>query len=111
MPAPLESSTFTPVPNPGSTSRKLSPTLRKVSTRSLLQWIKLTFAVPSVGITERQSVKKATAPAKRRVNQRGAIKVEGMQEFNPDANVRLTRKSEFDAKKKTEDTKKKGGCC
>jgi len=56
-------------------------------------------------------VKKATAPAKRRVNQRGAIKVEGMQEFNPDANVRLTRKSEFDAKKKTEDTKKKGGCC
>jgi len=45
------------------------------------------------------------------MNPRGAVRVDGMQEFNPDAGVKLSRKSEALAAQSKQDSKKKGGCC
>jgi hypothetical protein len=45
------------------------------------------------------------------MNQRGAVRADGMQEFNPDAGVKLSRKSEAIAAENKTNSQKKGGCC
>lgn len=50
------------------------------------------------------------------MNTRGALNIGGMSDFNPDANVRLTRTGEAEKRAETEKKKKKGAavdvrCC
>ena len=62
-----------------------------------------------VGIMEHKKTKKDEEP-KRKMNTRGALNIGGMSDFNPDANVRLSRTG--DALKSADvEKKKKRGCC
>ena len=45
------------------------------------------------------------------MNDRTGLKVDGVQEFDPQMNLRLTRKSEISAKQSQEQKKQKKGCC
>ena len=60
-------------------------------------------------IIEHKKNKKDEEP-KKKMNTRGALNIGGMSDFNPDANVRLTRESvaQADPDKKK---KRNGGCC
>jgi hypothetical protein len=51
------------------------------------------FNSPILEISNNQKTE-AAVPVQRRMNQRGALRADGMQEFNPDAGVKLSRKSE-----------------
>lgn len=57
---------------------------------------------------EHKKTTKEETPRKK-MNTRGMLNVGGMTDFNPDANVRLTRQSEAGASQVQQ--KKKKGCC
>lgn len=58
---------------------------------------------------EHKKTTKEETPRKK-MNTRGMLNVGGMTDFNPDANVRLTRQSEADRVSGIQQKKKKG-CC
>ncbi len=45
------------------------------------------------------------------MNTRGALNIGGMTDFNPDANVRLSRTGDADKTASKKKKEKKGGCC
>ncbi len=45
---------------------------------------------------------------KKKMNTRGVLKVDGYTEFNPDANIQVTRRTQS---VKDSKTKEKSGCC
>ena len=60
-------------------------------------------------IIEYKKTRKEEEP-KKKMNTSGALNIGGMSDFNPDANVRLTRSGEAEKRAETEKKKKKG-CC
>lgn len=49
---------------------------------------------------------------KKKMNTRGVLKVDGMSDFNPEANLQVTRSTHSASLKNQKDqTKKSGGCC
>ena len=69
------------------------------------------FRVLSEKIIEHKKNKKDEEP-KKKMNTRGALNIGGMSDFNPDANVRLTRESQAEVDKTGKGGKKRsGGCC
>ena len=54
--------------------------------------------------------KKASSQPKKVANKRGALTVDGYTDFNPDANIAITRGTESQAVRRKSE-KKKGGCC
>lgn len=60
-----------------------------------------------LGIIEYKKTRKEEEP-KRKMNTRGALNIGGMTDFNPDANVKLSRVGDQEVSKKK---KGKKGCC
>ena len=63
----------------------------------------------SLEIYEREKALNKDEPV-RKMKGRPGVKADGMEDFNPDSNLKLTKKTDSSAKQQNAENKK-GGCC